>query len=87
LTNRKPSPATPSFFGYFVSDGHKVLPFDADVYNVILTCVNEAKKEAETDLTWIDRMNVEANQDKINQEYDAHVKSVENMMTLNGRTY
>ncbi len=88
LTTRKPSPTTPTFFGYFISDrDKKVLPLDADVYNAILASVIEAKKDAETDQTWIDQMSVEANQDKINREYDAHVKAVNNRMTLNGRTY
>ena len=81
ISTRKPSPSTPDFFGYFLADDNKtVMPFDEGVYNVMLNCKNGAVKEAETDGSWIAQMAKEAENIKMNIEYDAHVEAVENMM-------
>ena len=57
------------------------------VYNQFTKVISEAKAEAETDENWITLQAKKAQEMKDEKEYYDHVKTVENMMTLNGRTY
>lgn len=56
------------------------------VYNELYSAVEAARKEAETDESWIKLQAKKAQAAAEEAEYDRHVKAVENMMTLNGRT-
>lgn len=56
-------------------------------YEKLTSVVAEAKKEAETDQSWIDYMERKAIAEKQEEEYYANYNRVENAMTLNGRTY
>ena len=88
LTRKRPSPKTPVFYGYFLGDDDKtVMPFDENVYATIENCKNEAETEAETDGSYTEYAIRQEATLREDQEYDEHVKRVENMMTLNGRTY
>ena len=88
LTRKRPSPKTPVFYGYFLGDDDKtVMPFDENVYATIENCKNEAETEAETDGSYTEYAIRQRQPLREDQEYDEHVKRVENMMTLNGRTY
>ena len=57
------------------------------IYNQFVNVVKEAKAEAETDENWIVLQAKKAQALKEEEEYYNHAKAVENMMTLNGRTY
>lgn len=57
------------------------------VYNQLNSCISEAKKEAETDENWIALQAQKEQSRKEELEYYRHSNAVENMMTLNGRTY
>ena len=56
-------------------------------YDELTAIVDEAKKEAETDQSWIDYSIRKAKADKNENEYYENRKKIENMMTLNGRTW
>ena len=57
------------------------------IFNQFQKVIAEAKAEAETDEGWIEYQKLRAKANKEEEEYYNHVKAVENMMTLNGRTY
>jgi len=57
------------------------------VYNELNTVCEEAKKEAETDENWIALQVKKEQSRKEEDEYYRHHNAVENMMTLNGKTY
>jgi hypothetical protein len=57
------------------------------IFNQFQKVIAEAKAEAETDENWIEYQKLRAKANKEEEEYYNHVKAVENMMTLNGRTY
>ena len=57
------------------------------IYGELNPVVEATIAEAETDESWIRYQAVKAKARKEEEEYQAHVKKVENMMTLNGRTY
>jgi len=57
------------------------------VYNELNTVIEAAIAEAETDESWIRLLAAREKARKEEEEYDEHVRGVENMMTLNGKTY
>lgn len=57
------------------------------VYGELNSVCEEAKKEAETDENWIALQAKKEQSRKEEEEYYKHRKAVENMMTLNGKTY
>jgi hypothetical protein len=57
------------------------------VYNELNSICEEAKKEAETDDSWIALQAKKEQAKKEEEEYYKNSKAVENMMTLNGKTY
>jgi hypothetical protein len=69
------------------SFGNGALGLSERVYNELNTVVEAAKAEAEADENWMKLQAKKAQAQKEVEEYDRHVKAVENMMTLNGRTY
>ena len=56
-------------------------------YNELTAIVAEAKKQAETDQSWINYSERKAKAEKKETEYRENYKKIENMMTLNGRTW
>ena len=69
-------------YGTFANNG-----FSQVKYNELTAIVAEAKKEAETDQSWIDYSERKAKAEKKETEYRENYKKIENMMTLNGRTW
>lgn len=63
------------------------LGLSEEVYNNLNSVCEEAKKEAETDEGWIALQAKKAQSIKDEEEYNRHYNAVENMMTLNGKTY
>lgn len=57
------------------------------VYNELNSVCEEAKREAETDENWIALQAKKAQSIKEEEEYNRHYNAVNNMMTLNGKTY
>lgn len=57
------------------------------VYNELHSVFEEATKEAETDESWIALQAKKEQSRKEEEEYNKHYNAVENMMTLNGKTY
>jgi hypothetical protein len=88
ITTNRPSPTMPVFFGYFMANDNKtVLPLDKEVYETIENCKKEAISEAETDESYTAQQLKKAIARKEEEEYYKNKKAVENMMTLNGKTY
>jgi len=77
----------PESYGYFISNNNKLIPIDQDVYDVMHNCKIAAAVAAETDTSWSEMRTRQIEQNQIDIEYENHVKGVENMMTLNGKTY
>lgn len=63
------------------------LGLSEEVYNELNSVCEEAKREAETDENWIALQAKKAQSIKEEEEYNRHYNAVENMMTLNGKTY
>lgn len=58
-----------------------------NVYKTLYSAVEEAVKEAETDKNWIELQAKKEQIKKSDAEYSKNKMAVENMMTLNGKTY
>lgn len=56
-------------------------------YNELETVIREACEEAEKDENWIKYQEMKISSEKAEAEYQAHVKKINNMMTLNGKSY
>ncbi len=86
FTTNMPADVLKGCFGCFLA-GNQPIGLSKVKYNELVDLVNSTKKEAETDETWIALQAREAQARKEEEEYYKHVKAVENMMTLNGKTY
>jgi len=86
FTTDMPASVLKGCYGVFLA-GSQPIGLSKEKYNDLTAVVAEARKEAETDQSWIDYRAKVAQSEKEAREYDAHVKAVNNMMTLNGRTY
>jgi len=56
-------------------------------YTIIFNFIEGCKKEAETDNDWLNYQKIKDNLVKEEIEYEQHVKRVNEMMTLNGKTF
>jgi len=60
--------------------GKAIIPLSKQNYDELMSVIIDAKEEAETDNTWIAKIDKEAKNVKIEQEYEAHVKALDKMM-------
>lgn len=72
--------------GVFAILGNKI-GVSERVFNELSPVIESAITEAETDETWMAYVSRKAQAEKEEEEYYKHLKGVENMMTLKGRTY
>jgi len=72
--------------GYYGTLASKIL-ITKNVYHQIEKAIYEAETEAETDEDYKKYVEIMNKAAKNEEEYQQHVKNIENMMTLNGRTY
>lgn len=86
FTTNMPASVLKGCYGVFLA-GNQPIGLSKEKYNELTAIVSEARKEAETDQSWIDYSERKAKAEKEEREYYAHAKAVDNMMTLNGRTY
>ena len=81
------SAGQPESYGYFISNNNKCLPLNEECYIAIENCQNAAMNEAEMDESYAELINTREVAERVEKEYQSHVNSVNNMMTLNNNTY
>jgi len=86
FTTNMPADVLKGCFGCFLA-GSQPIGLSQVKYNELITVFENAKKEAETDQSWIDYTERKARAEKEEIEYYKNRSIVENAMTLNGRTY
>jgi hypothetical protein len=67
-------------FGCFLA-GNQPIGLSEAKYNELIAVVAEARKEAETDQSWIDYSERKAKADQASRQYDRHVAEMKKAMS------